>query len=61
MKVTAQDTTIFDGTITITGKTTNDTTINEDTSNSVLASSLTGTQTELLQQKISLIILNLMS
>lgn len=61
MKVTAQDTTIFDGTITITGKTTNDTTINEDTSNSVLASSLTGTQTELLQQKISLIILSLMS
>ena len=56
MKITAQDTTILDGNITITGQTTNDVTINEDTSGSVLASSLTGTQSELLQQKLSLII-----
>ena len=61
MKITAQDTTILDGNITITGQTTNDVTINEDTSGSVLASSLTGTQSELLQQKLSLIILSLMS
>jgi len=61
MKITAQDTTILDGNITITGQTTNDVTINEDTSGSVLASSLTGTQSELLQQKLSLIILSWMS
>ena len=61
IKMTAQNTTIIDGTITVTGQTTNDTTISEDTSSSVLASTLSGTQTELLQQKIALIILSLMS
>ncbi len=61
IKMTAQNTTIIDGTITVTGQTTNDTTISEDTSTSVLASTLSGTQTELLQQKIALIILSLMS
>lgn len=61
VKVTAQDTTIFDGTMNITSTTTNETTITEDTSSSVLASSLSGTQNELLQQKLSLIILSLMS
>ena len=61
IKMTAQNTTIIDGTITVTSQTTNDTTISEDTSSSVLASTLSGTQTELLQQKIALIILSLMS
>lgn len=61
IKMTAQNTTIIDGTITVTSQTTNDTTISEDTSTSVLASTLSGTQTELLQQKIALIILSLMS
>lgn len=61
MKVTAQTTTIFDGKITVTGQTSNNTTITEDTSNSVLASTLSKTQSELLEQKISLIILSLMS
>lgn len=61
IKMTAQNTTIIDGTIRVTGQTTNDTTISEDTSSSVLASTLSGTQTELLQQKIALIILSLMS
>lgn len=61
IKMTAQNTTIIDGTITVTAQTTNDTTISEDTSTSVLASTLSGTQTELLQQKIALIILSLMS
>lgn len=61
IKMTAQNTTIIDGTITVTGQTTNDTTISEDTSSSVLASTLSGTQKELLQQKIALIILSLMS
>lgn len=61
MKMTAQNTIIFDGTITVTTQTTNDTTINEDTSKSILASSLTETQKDLLQQKISLITLSLMS
>ena len=59
--MTAQNTTIIDGTITVTSQTTNDTTISEDTSSSVLASTLSGTQKELLQQKIALIILSLMS
>lgn len=61
IKLTAQSTTILDGTITVTSQTTSDTTITEDTSSSVLASTLSGTQAELLQQKISLIILSLMS
>lgn len=61
IKMTAQNTTIIDGTITVTSQTTNDTTISEDTSSSVLASTLSGTQKELLQQKIALIILSLMS
>ena len=61
IKMTAQNTTIIDGTITVTSQTTSDTTITEDTSSSVLASTLSGTQTELLQQKIALIILSLMS
>lgn len=61
IKMTTQNTTIIDGTITVTSQTTNDTTISEDTSSSVLASTLSGTQTELLQQKIALIILSLMS
>ena len=61
IKMTAQNTTIIDSTITVTSQTTNDTTISEDTSSSVLASTLSGTQTELLQQKIALIILSLMS
>lgn len=61
LKITSQNMIILDGTIIVTGQTTSDTTINEDTSTSVLASSLTGTQTELLQQKIALTMLSLMS
>ncbi len=61
IKMSAQNTTIIDGTITVTSQTTSDTTITEDTSSSVLASTLSGTQTELLQQKIALMILSLMS
>lgn len=61
IKLTAQNTNILDGTITIASEVTNELAINEDTSTSVLASSLSGTQSELLQQKIALIILSLMS
>lgn len=61
IKLTSQNITVLDGTITVTGTTTSDTTITEDTSNSVLASTLSGTQNELLQQKISLVMLSLMS
>ena len=61
MKIASSNTTLIDGTITVTSTTTNDTTISEDVSNSVLASTMTGTEQELLNQKLTTVFTQLMS
>ena len=61
LNVTSQNTNIINGTITLDAKVTNDTKITEDTSTSVLASSIDGTQQELLNQKITTVLTQLMS
>ena len=61
IKMASSNMTLIDGTITITSTTTNDTTISEDVSNSVLASTMTGTEQELLNQKLTTVFTQLMS
>ena len=61
LNVTSQNTNIINGTITLDAKVTNDTKITEDTSTSVLASSIDGTRQELLNQKITTVLTQLMS
>ena len=61
LKVSSQNTTLLNGTITLDATTTNDTTIEEDTSTSVLASTLTGTESDLLSQKLTTTLIQLMS
>ena len=61
IKMASSNITLIDGTITITSTTTNDTTISEDVSNSVLASTMTGTEQELLNQKLTTVFTQLMS
>lgn len=61
IKIASSNMTLIDGTITITSTTTNDTTISEDVSNSVLASTMTGTEQELLNQKLTTVFTQLMS
>lgn len=52
LDVSANNVSLINGTIEVTSTTTNDTTINEDVSNSVLASTMTTTPTELIFQKV---------
>lgn len=61
INLNSQGTTLIDGTITYNATTTNDTTIEEDTSNSVLASSLTEEQEVLISQKLTMMFTRLMS
>lgn len=60
MNISSNNMTLINGTISLTGKTSNDTTINEDLSNSILASSAPETDA-LLSQKITNILITLMS
>ncbi|MEC4630562.1 hypothetical protein VSS86_22800, partial [Bacillus safensis] len=60
MNISSNNMTLINGTISLTGKTSNDTTMNEDLSNSILASSLPETEA-LLNQKITNILITLMS
>ena len=52
LDVSANNVSLINGTIEVTSTTTNDTTINEDVSNSVLASTMTTSPTELIFQKV---------
>ena len=52
---------IMSGAVTFDAKVTNDTTITEDISNSVLASTMPGTKEELMSEKINSVITLLMS
>lgn len=60
MNISSNNMTLINGTISLTGKTSNDTTMNEDLSNSILASSLPETEA-LLNQKMTNILITLMS
>lgn len=53
LDITANNSVLFNGTMEITSTTTNDTTINEDVSNSVLASTVGTTPSELVMQKFA--------
>lgn len=53
LDMTANNSVLFNGTMEITSTTTNDTTINEDVSNSVLASTVGTTPSELVMQKFA--------
>lgn len=61
LNIAAKQTTILDGTVTMKMHSTNDTTITEDVSNSALASTLTSNQQELMNQKITMVLTQLMS
>ncbi len=61
LDITANDTVLLNGTIEITSTTTNDTAINEDVSNSVLASTVGSTPSDLVMQKIAEIMVRLSS
>lgn len=61
LNIAAKQTTILDGTVTMKMHSTNDTTITEDVSNSALASTLTSNQQELMNQKITTVLTQLMS
>lgn len=61
LNISSQNTMLLNGTITLDTTTTSDTTIEEDTSTSVLASTLTGTESDLLSQKIITALTQLMS
>ena len=52
LDVSANNVSLINGTIEVTSTTTSDTTINEDVSNSVLASTMTTSPTELIFQKV---------
>ena len=61
LDITANGTVLLNGTIEITSTTTNDTAINEDVSNSVLASTVGSTPSDLVMQKIAEIMVRLSS
>lgn len=61
LNISSQNTMLLNGTITLDTTTTSDTTIEEDTSTSVLASTLTGTESDLLSQKLITALTQLMS
>lgn len=61
MNIASNNTTILEGTITIDSNVDSDTTIKEDVSSSVLASSITSSQGQLLNQKMTTIMQQLMS
>lgn len=61
LNISSNNTMILNGTITLDTTTTSDTTIEEDTSTSVLASTLTGTESDLLSQKLTTALTQLMS
>ena len=61
LDITANDAVLLNGTIEITSTTTNDTAINEDVSNSVLASTVESTPSDLVMQKIAEIMVRLSS
>lgn len=61
LNISSQNTMLLNGTITLDTTTTSDTTIEEDTSTSVLASTLTGTESDLLSQKLTTALTQLMS
>lgn len=61
IKITNNNMNLMNGTIAAKTKVTSDTTINEDISNSVLASSVTPVEQNLLEQKVSMVLLSLMS
>ena len=52
INISSNNIVLLNGTIDVSSTTTNDTTINEDLSSSVLASSLDATQSEILSQKL---------
>lgn len=61
INISSNNVILLNGTIEMTSTTTNDTTINEDLSTSVLASSIDTTQSELMDQKLATTITQLMS
>ncbi len=61
LNISSQNTMLLNGTITLDTTTTSDTNIEEDTSTSVLASTLTGTESDLLSQKLITALTQLMS
>ena len=61
MNIASNNTTILEGTITIDSNVDSDTTIKEDVSSSVLASSVSSSQEQLLNQKMTTIMQQLMS
>ncbi len=61
MKVTSNETTLIDGLVVLEQKTSNDTKITEDTSTSTLASSLDNSIDDLLAQKMTTVIMTLLS
>lgn len=61
INISSNNTTLINGTINITSNITNDTRIEEDTSTSVLASTLPATKEELLTEKMTTVFTRLMS